>query len=778
MPAINLPGITSGGRAAKNDDDTDQPFADEEAPYSPPTPPPPPTTTTTAKNSKAAAAATKTKKKKSKRSDSSGLSLFPNPKQVVTIFSPIVHTIAQEIDPASNEPLLTSPRSSVLSSYVDGVWKGFTTGTPGDTLATTATTAAAAAATAKRGKKRIIKVKMGTLIVKMLNRLVRDKVVAYDRVFVSRNATHLIVRILASERTVPVLLMRCERIGVGSVVGAAFGTELEWSMVPSVTEEMQEEAIGRAAAVIAGDGAGAGAGAGGHGGGELAGPFSLDRLKFGGGGGGGVMDEDNVTGANDAVEYEQGFKVTMDKELKDMEEEDEVVSISSEDDVDDGPSESPERNTTTRRKKSVRAKDTVRAIVGGMNKKNADAAEDSGEDPAGSAPRITTKAGADAVKIGDVEILSSERKAKLGQAIADAREEWLETGSRLRVLQVMESVEAGASLTFDYLAYVLLAAWVAAMGLINNSVAVVVASMLLSPLMGPCLGATLGFTLKKPSLIKLGFANECISLILCILVGMFVGVIAVAAGTPSVQNWPSGEMTSRGSATGLVSGMFIAIPSGMGVALSVLGRNSGGLTGVAISLSLLPPAVNAGICWMAAALYRTGAATRNSGDTTDYAFVGSFSLLLTLVNIACVSVWAASLRSCDRHSVVLIMFINSALTCTFVLSFESLILFHPRFYRSSSVVHSCSRSKRWPQSRTRIPFGRETSRLPDTGARLLSPTQRRSSSESKQPSSWRRPWHERAIFIQTPTPTATVIAATRTKCELPRHADVDWLRMF
>ena len=40
-------------------------------------------------------------------------------------------------------------------------------------------------------------------------------------------------------------------------------------------------------------------------------------------------------------------------------------------------------------------------------------------------------------------------------------------------------------------------------------------------------------------------------------------------------------------------GVLIALPSGAGVALSVLGGNVGSLVGVAISASLLPPAVNA-----------------------------------------------------------------------------------------------------------------------------------------------------------------------------------------
>ena len=39
-------------------------------------------------------------------------------------------------------------------------------------------------------------------------------------------------------------------------------------------------------------------------------------------------------------------------------------------------------------------------------------------------------------------------------------------------------------------------------------------------------------------------------------------------------------------------GMLIALPSGAGVALSVLGANIRSLVGVAISASLLSPAVN------------------------------------------------------------------------------------------------------------------------------------------------------------------------------------------
>lgn len=52
-------------------------------------------------------------------------------------------------------------------------------------------------------------------------------------------------------------------------------------------------------------------------------------------------------------------------------------------------------------------------------------------------------------------------------------------------------------------------------------------------------------------------------------------------------------VVDRGMLRSLWVGVLIALPSGAGVALSILGGNTGSLVGVAISASLLPPAVNA-----------------------------------------------------------------------------------------------------------------------------------------------------------------------------------------
>ena len=66
-------------------------------------------------------------------------------------------------------------------------------------------------------------------------------------------------------------------------------------------------------------------------------------------------------------------------------------------------------------------------------------------------------------------------------------------------------------------------------------------------------------------------------------------------------SWPyvleSVQIRSRGSVSSLISGTFIAIPSGFAVVLAVCGGGINALVGVAIAAALLPPVVNAGLCF-------------------------------------------------------------------------------------------------------------------------------------------------------------------------------------
>lgn len=79
----------------------------------------------------------------------------------------------------------------------------------------------------------------------------------------------------------------------------------------------------------------------------------------------------------------------------------------------------------------------------------------------------------------------------------------------------------------------------------------------------------------------------------------------------------------------------------MGVALSILGNNTSSLVGVAISASLLPPAVNAGICWVYAIVGRVSDVYGSQNEDFNFNLIAGISFALTMLNIVCI--WASGI---------------------------------------------------------------------------------------------------------------------------------------
>ncbi|XP_047993379.1 uncharacterized protein LOC125231843 [Leguminivora glycinivorella] len=219
--------------------------------------------------------------------------------------------------------------------------------------------------------------------------------------------------------------------------------------------------------------------------------------------------------------------------------------------------------------------------------------------------------------------------------------------ARTNLAQVLHEVRAEATLTFDWLFLLLVAAFVAAIGLAENSTVIIVASMLISPLMGPVTAATLGTAVRDRSLQQMGVLHELLGLFLALVVGFIFGLtLSAVHESYGVGDWLTQEIMSRCEIRSLWVGVLVAIPSGAGVALAVLGEYTASLVGVAISLSLLPPAVNAGLLWAMALVHLIFADDQNftgivkssyySNDApTELAILGLVSLCLTLINIAC-----------------------------------------------------------------------------------------------------------------------------------------------
>ena len=169
--------------------------------------------------------------------------------------------------------------------------------------------------------------------------------------------------------------------------------------------------------------------------------------------------------------------------------------------------------------------------------------------------------------------------------------------------------------------------------MVENSSVILVASMLVSPLMGPILAIVFGMAVRNRKLLRIGVKREIYCLLICVLCGFMFGCIFVVKfnrtrsmlAISSTENWPTTEMSSRTGWSCLVVGLAVAVPSGVGVAISVLGGNSGSMVGVAISASLLPPAVNTGIYW-AMALMSYGfedSLLQNEVNSTDHTKVNN-----------------------------------------------------------------------------------------------------------------------------------------------------------
>ena len=170
-----------------------------------------------------------------------------------------------------------------------------------------------------------------------------------------------------------------------------------------------------------------------------------------------------------------------------------------------------------------------------------------------------------------------------------------------RIRMMHDRFEEGSLFSFNYNVLLLVASVLAGLGLVSNNNTTVIASMLVSPIMGPVVGIAYGATIHDFRLCRKAIQTELVSLLVCIVVGAFLGM--TCGHTQLAQEWPTMEMKSRAHFQNLYVALPVAFFSGLGVAVSLLDEQTSSLVGVAISASLLPPAVNAGILWVCYGFY-------------------------------------------------------------------------------------------------------------------------------------------------------------------------------
>lgn len=149
-----------------------------------------------------------------------------------------------------------------------------------------------------------------------------------------------------------------------------------------------------------------------------------------------------------------------------------------------------------------------------------------------------------------------------------------------------EDIEKSARLDTNFIILVILSTIVAAIGLIEDNVAVVIGAMVIAPLLGPNLALGLGTALGDTKLMGKAIRTNGIGIGLAFFLALGIGLIWPV-------NFESHELMAR-THVGL-SSIALALASGAAAVLSITTGLSSVLVGVMVAVALLPPTATLGL---------------------------------------------------------------------------------------------------------------------------------------------------------------------------------------
>lgn len=185
----------------------------------------------------------------------------------------------------------------------------------------------------------------------------------------------------------------------------------------------------------------------------------------------------------------------------------------------------------------------------------------------------------------------------LFKEIGRNRESASKVGPHARIADAELRTEAGNQIMdpYSFVQMTILSALVATVGLILDSVAVIIGAMVIAPLLGPALSSTVGTVLDDQELFWRGVRYQ-------------VGGIVVALGSAALFAWglrrtwiaPPGlsvadtaQIAERLSPD--ILSLILAFAAGAAGVLSLATRTKSAIVGVMIAAALIPPAATAGL---------------------------------------------------------------------------------------------------------------------------------------------------------------------------------------
>jgi uncharacterized hydrophobic protein (TIGR00271 family) len=164
---------------------------------------------------------------------------------------------------------------------------------------------------------------------------------------------------------------------------------------------------------------------------------------------------------------------------------------------------------------------------------------------------------------------------------------WKQRLSPADYAELIQSLRHGSRLGADFVTMLSLATIVASMGLLQDSPAVVIGSMLLAPLMTPMIGCGLALAQANRKLGNTALGTVAAGLLCTLAISFLVGLI-----TPGAELTP--QIYARGEPT--VLDLVVAVASAAAAAYALARPNLvGSIAGVAIATALVPPLCSVGL---------------------------------------------------------------------------------------------------------------------------------------------------------------------------------------
>lgn len=152
--------------------------------------------------------------------------------------------------------------------------------------------------------------------------------------------------------------------------------------------------------------------------------------------------------------------------------------------------------------------------------------------------------------------------------------------------ELYQKIVAGAKLDSNFMYMVVMSTIVAAIGLLEDNVAVVIGAMVIAPLLGPNMALAFATTLGEGKLLWSALKSNIAGLLVALTLSVVIGVVWPL-------NFDSHELMARTDVG--MDGIVLALVSGAAAVLSLTTGLSNSLVGVMVAVAILPPTATVGL---------------------------------------------------------------------------------------------------------------------------------------------------------------------------------------